>query len=667
MKKRTLTLGILFLLMALLHVSVIAYAQVEMMPLGEIKVGMKGIGKTVITGTTIETFDVEILGMVKGQSLAGDLILCRVSGPIIDKTGGIAAGMSGSPVYVDGKLVGAIGYSWSLTDHRLGMITPIETMLKILDLDQKVTDPTRKIIPKQAEKQGSTALAPQDSWVQLTEPLHIDGRMVCQVYFSDSYTTAIRVQQNADTLIAYPVQTPLFVSGLSGRALDRLMQDLKRFDFVPITTGTAGTDPLSTPTLEPGSAISAQLVRGDVEISAIGTLTYRDGDRFVAFGHPFLKAGSVEYFLSTAEILTVVDNLEMPFKMGIAGHPQGVVTQDRNAGIGGSLDRMPTIVPVTITVHDLDLELTREVEFQVIRDEEMMTALIVNAALQAVDTALDRQGYGTSAVEVEFLGDKLPDHMIRYSNMYYSPDDVAGASLGDLFNLLQLIVSNPFEKVNIGSIKVGLDVMRTRQVAIVEEVKLLNEELRPGDRMQLEVTLRPYRGELFTQILEVQLPENIRPGDASLMVSGGIFGMYEQMEGERPEGEKPSEKGTSVVGEHYKSLEETLEIYLKQPRNYELVVDITQYGGETEEGELRGEENGEDVSQKITKVIAIKPDKPRNPSTGSEQINEPISVHETFWTEYVLEGSLSLEITILEPLEQMEEDLTDGNEVNDGD
>lgn len=678
LKKRTFTLGILLICLALIQVSIIAYAQAEMMPRGEVKVGMKGIGKTVIAGTTIETFDVEILSIVKGQSPAGDLFLCRVSGPVIDQSGGIAAGMSGSPVYVDGKVVGAIGYSWSLTDHRLGLITPIETMMKVLTLDQTLTDPERKILPKKDEpiEAQTTSFAPTDSWVQLTEPILVGDQTIAQVYFTHSYGEAVSVKQDPATLLAYPVRTPLLVSGMSGRALERLMSDLKQYDLVPVTTGMGTADSENGQILEPGSAISAQLVRGDVEISALGTLTYRDDDAFVAFGHPFMKLGTVEYFLSGAEVITVVNNLDMPFKLGVAGKPQGVVTQDRNAGIGGYLNRVPTIVPVSITVHDLDMDLTRTMEFQVVRDEELMTSLIVNATLQAVDTVMDRQGYGTSAVEIEILGDKLPEHMVKYSNMYYSPEDIAGASLGDLFSLLQVVVSNPFEQVNVGSIHVKLDVMRTRQYAILEEVKLLNDELRPGERAQLEVTLRPYRGEPFTQVVEVQLPENIQPGSASLMVSGGIFGLYEQMEGEPEQNGKQSGDGTSAIGEHYKSLDEILQVYLKQPKNHELVVDIMQYAGESEDVEevgLKEEEDGS--SEKTTKVISVKPDQDRDQPVGSseEQATEPVTVHETFWTAYVLEGSLHLEILILDPLDDEmgngdmeEDDSSEGNQVNSG-
>lgn len=673
MKKRRLIFGVLLILLALFQINVTAYGQAEMMPLEAVKAGMKGIGKTVIAGSKIETFDVAILSIVKGQSSVGDLILCRVSGPVIDQSGGIAAGMSGSPVYIDGKLVGAIGYSFSLTDHRLGLITPIQTMLKILELDQQTADPAQKIIPKKEEpKAGQTAsLVSADCWGQLTEPVQIDGKAIAQVYFHHTVGPSAGPLSKDGTLVAYPTRTPLFISGIGGRALERLMTDLKRFDLVPITVGAGGADGQGDTPLEPGSAIAVQLVRGDVEVSALGTLSYRDADTFLAFGHPFLSTGEAEYFLSDAEIITVIDQQEMPYKLGVSGRPHGVVTQDRSAGIGGYFDRVPTIIPISIAVHDLDLDRTDEVDFQVVRDEELLTSLVVNAALQAVDTLIDRRGYGTSAVEVEILGDRLPDHMIRYSNMYYSPEDIAGASLGDLYSLLQVIVSNPFERVNVGSIKVKMDVMRTRQYAIVEEVKLLNQELRPGDTARIEVALRPYRGEPFTQVLEVRLPENLRPGSASLVVSGGIFGLYEQIEGETGKRQSGSNPDNSVVGEHYKSLDEVLQYYLKQPRNHELVVNLIQYPEESEGDALE--------EDKAVKVVSLKTEKDRDGSAGTsgKAFDQPIVVNETFWTEYVLEGSLQLGITILEPLDdetgftddetEQEEDSFEGNQVNGGD
>lgn len=666
-----MTLVILFVLTMILPLAAKVYAEDEIMPLNAITVGMKGIGKTVISGTQIEQFNVEILGILKGQSPDGDLILVRVSGPLIEKTGGIAAGMSGSPVYIDGKVIGAIGYAWGLTDHRMGMVTPIETMLKVLDLADRTKDGNEQIkleyknLRRDTEdSSGSTADANTGRQVALAKPIDLDGKTVTTVQFCTNYGAAMGEAKHSDTLYAYPVQTPLMVSGMRGRALTRLTQDLKRFQVVPVASGGVASANTKDP-LIPGSAVAVQLVRGDIDISAIGTLTYEKDGRVLAFGHPFLQTGAVEYYLSGAEILGAVDSLDMPFKLGAPGEPQGVILQDRNAGIAGKLGKMPTVIPVEVVVADHDLDVERTLNFQVVRDDELATTLIVDSVLSAFDTVLDRKGYGTSAVELEILGDRLPDNLIRYSNMYYSGEDIAAGSLADFYTLLSLIQTNPFEKVNIGSIKVTMDVAKERQVALIEEAKLLNDELHPGDTAQIEVKFHPYRGEPFTQTFEVKIPESVEPGDVTLTIVSGQDSSYsgeeEGSDGSETSSDSKKDSDSSadtyVVTEHLKNLQEIVDQYMKLPRNNEIVIQFEPYFTDDEEdADLVGAGSAQHADKsKSGKTAKAEGASKRNytaeagstDTDDAETADQP--VREIFATDYVLEGSLTLDITIAEP------------------
>ena len=232
--------------------SLTAFAQ-DFMNVSEVREGMTGYAKTVVHGNTIETFPVEILGVMKNSGPSGDLILAKFSGPLIEETGGIAQGMSGSPVYIDGKLVGAIAYGWSFTNSRVGMITPIGDMLKLWNV------PTKEEI----------------------RPF------------------------NARESSLIPIATPLMVSGFDGVSTEWMTSKLPQYNFMPVNTASAAADEAPAP-LEAGSSVAASLVNGDMKMGAIGTVTYVDGDNIVAFGHPFLKKGSMNYFMHNAYIFTIV-------------------------------------------------------------------------------------------------------------------------------------------------------------------------------------------------------------------------------------------------------------------------------------------------------------------------------------------------------------------------
>ncbi|MCK4261025.1 MAG: SpoIVB peptidase S55 [Halanaerobiales bacterium] len=661
MKRLFVIIVLVLLILNFAQFNVIAYQQDEIMTIAEVQVGMKGIGKTVISGLTVEEFDVDILGILKDRGQGTDLILVQVSGPVIEKTGGIAEGMSGSPVYVDGKLIGAIGYGWGLTDHTIGMVTPIESMLKVFDLDKHLL---KKVKPIQIdlrhndpEKSSLYSSGKRDKWteVELSDPINLGSREIKQINFCKSFEVAYNGNFANDTLVAYPVNTPLQVSGLTGRALERLMQDLERFDFIPVKTGGGSLSGDQKYTVEPGSAIAVQLVRGDINVSAIGTLTYIKDNKILAFGHPFLSLGDVEYFLSGAKILTVIDQLNMPFKLGVPLEPIGVITQDRNAAIGGRIDRLPKIIPFNINIYDLDVDKMQEIQFQVIRDEELLVSLAINSILQTIDIAIDRKGFGTSTMYLQIIGDNLPDRMVSFSNMYYSGSDIAANSLNDIYNILSMIVNNPFKKVNLASISVDIQVARQRQMAIIEEVKLLNDQLKPGDTADVQVTFRPFRDELFTKIFKVPIPENIQTGEASLTVSGGIYGAYSDMETSVLE----TNQTDQVIAEHYKHLNELLDVYLKQPKNNDLVIEIIPYyidvletvdsmdeSDEVVVSETEKERLDSDSLELQMQIELSHSEESESTSSDKEEISQFIS--EIFNTDYVLEGSLTLEITIMQ-------------------
>lgn len=534
-----ITLKVIAILLLCIVLSNIAIAKTEIMSLSEVRSGMKGTGRTVLKGNKIEEFDVEVVSVLTDQP-GQDLILVKTSGDVIDRTGGIASGMSGSPVYIDGKLIGAVGYGWQLADHKIGMVTPIESMLDIFELDKKIES---------------------EDVINLKEPIKIGDREYKRIYFSEDSQEVV----DKDTMLATAVSTPLMVSGIKGRAKDRLAESLDDYKLVPVNGG--GLSPSVEDTdLEPGSAVAVQLVRGDINVSAIGTVTYREGNKILAFGHPFLSKGSVNYLLSSAYIHQMVTSIKMPFKLGSPGELKGIITQDRTAGIAGRVNEFPNVVPLEVNVFDHNLNKKEKYNLQIVQNEDLIEGLASSAVLQAIDSTIDRTGEGTAKVSIEILGNKLPDNIINLENLYYSPNDIAATSLSDFLQSLSLILHNPFTKVNLANIKFNVDIEKRAKVALIEEIKLDKEKVAPGEEVEAEITLRPYRDNLITKKVKLEIPDDIKAGKFEVHVFSGQEANLNRF---TPQEEEKSSKSNLV-----KSLDELIEVYQKHNKNNQFVIEL---------------------------------------------------------------------------------------------
>ncbi|AGB42319.1 SpoIVB peptidase S55 [Halobacteroides halobius DSM 5150] len=512
-------------------------ASPQIMPLNQIKPGMKATGKTVIKGTKIEKFDVEIISILRKQ-VGHPLILVKTSGDLIEQTGGIASGMSGSPVYIDGKLIGAVGYGWQMANHKIGMVTPIKSMLSIFKMNQP-----------QVNRE-----------INLTKPIRIGKRKYTKIRFA---TKDLEVK-NKTTLVARPVTTPLLVSGLYGRAKERLAQGLKNYDVVPVNAGGLVAKQKEV-TLQPGSAVAVQLVRGDINVSAIGTLTYRNKDKILAFGHPFLSKGNVNYLLSSAYIHQMIKSVKMPFKIGSPLDLKGLINQDRKAGIAGEIGKFPNVIPVRVSVTDKDLNRTRNFSFQIIKNQDLLTKLASSAVLQTIDSAIDRRGGGTSQVELKILSGSLSDELITQKNLYYSSNDIAVASLSSLLNGLHLIINNPFRKVNIAGIHLNIKVAQTSKIATIEKVKLNRFKFQPGEKIKAEITLRPYRSKAIKKKVSLKVPQDISKDELRVHVLSGREANLEQVS---------LNQGSSLFTSKIKGLDELVKDYEEKKQNNQLIVEL---------------------------------------------------------------------------------------------
>jgi hypothetical protein len=596
---------LLYILIVLVFLNAPVLAAEDIMSLEEVEAGMTGYGKTVFSGNEIEKFEIEVIDVLDNRSLDEDLILIKLTGDKAEEFGGIAAGMSGSPIYIEDRLIGAIGYGWNNSSHRYGLVTPIERMLKLLD--------------KNDVKARNDNLS----------DLEID---------IDKFTPDKNLIRSS---------SPIMVSGIKGRALDRLEKTLSELNLKVVPSSGIKEEDKSYREPKPGEAIAVQLVRGDISVASIGTLTYIDQGNFLAFGHPFTNRGNVNYLLSRANISAVIPSSEQPFKLGSPYHRLlGSVTQDRGAGIAGRMNSYPHITPLYINISE-NGELLKEVSLQIINDEYLFSSLANNSALQAVDSALDRIGPGSAESRVKIMGRGLPQLQIESTDMYYSQNDIGSMALSDFSQLLDLILTNPFKEINLIDIRLELDFQKKDSVALIQEAKVLNEEIYPGDELEVEVILHRYRNGTETKTLTMKVPEDVEPGIATLFIDGGYTGETMRPENTAPTQSQGGLNEAEISG--HKSFESILNAYLESPDNNDLILQLyPSYAAPVyQESSAEAPVKNSDKKKQGEESKEQDPDNKSNQDLPAAE-NE---IKETFATEYVLEGSLNLDLEILNPAE----------------
>jgi hypothetical protein len=543
---------------------------------GELRAGMRGFGKTVVTGTNIETFDAEVLGVMKNSgNTGGDLILIRVSGPLMEKTGGISQGMSGSPVFFDGRLAGAVAFGWSLADPNVVMLTPIGEMLKITDSmreDLAEREQERQEQKRREDRENESRLA---RWRQEAEQLAMeekkkreeawDGYRVSeqesvaladekkdkaaaaegeaapgleenkqQTGSDDSDASAQKpgaarssneaADKQPDGLARnlLPRGTALMARGFSAQGLSIIRQEMKNYNFIPYEVGEAA-QAMTDVRLEPGSALSIELIRGDVSLGALGTVTWVDGDEVLAFGHPFTRKGKVNYFLSNAWMFTTVSSINSSFKVGAPGEALGAALQDRGSGVAGKLGLYPVIAPMLVTVSDSDNGVHKSYAVQIIQDDLLSPYLTQAALVSLVDRTIDRTGEGTARVRFVVRARDLPDEReLKRENMFYSAVNITEALAGEVASGVNLLTRNRFAPVWFTDINVFVEVTAERQTASILSARPLVKAASPGEDIGIEVTLQPYRGRRTTKVARFTVPKNQPAGALSLSVRGGI-------------------------------------------------------------------------------------------------------------------------------------------------
>lgn len=530
----------------------------NIMRVSQVKRGMRGYGLTVFQGTKIEKFDLEILGVLPKMNTGKDLILVRIGGgPITARGTGIIAGMSGSPCYVSGKLIGAIAYGSSFNKEPVGMITPIEDMLEAWD----------KNLPDRPSGYSS----PQS----LPNPLLVDGREVSRIAI-DGPGEANHAHDSG-TLWMRPLMTPLMVTGLSPRSMEKLREVLRPFAVEPMAgPGTPVASGIKA-TIEPGSAVGVALARGDIDMSGVGTVTYRRGNRILAFGHPMLGIGAIDAPMTTAYVADIMSRLSVSTKMAVPLESVGRLFQDRPWSVAGAVGSASKTIPATIRVDDEAYRRSKVYRVNVINHPLLASGILTTVVSEAVYQMHPSPGDATAEVAYEVTVDQIGK--ISRKNVFFDATSIDSSAVRDMGSFLALVSANRFQPLDIQSINVNVRIQQKRDTAAVDRIFVKKSEFEPGETIEVGVVLRPYKKDRVTKTFEIKVPATAPDGRMVLQVRGGASPAGLVMPTESDEDSGPV-IGSSIGAEMATAdnVRQLVDKYLEREKNNELVLRLIMRG-----------------------------------------------------------------------------------------
>ncbi len=466
-------------------------------PVDQIHAGMRGVAYTVFQGVKPESMDVEVLGVLRNSNgPKGDIILIRLHGTKVEYTG-VVAGMSGSPVYLDGKLAGALAFRiGEFSKEPIAGVTPIADMLEINALDKSPAEVAA------ATKSGMTNAA---------------GKTASP---GDGGSMSSSVQDFANYL--KPIDAPLIFNGFSEDTVRRFAGQFASAGVVPVMgAGSVSGDKQPEP-LEPGSAVSAILVRGDMDIAATCTVTYIDPQRLLACGHPLLQFGSVDLPMNKANVLATLPSPLNAFKIVNTTEQAGVFVQDRHTGIMGVFNKEPEMIPVTLSIRSGSGMQKKEFHYEVLNNARLSPVAIMATVFNALHEVNEYGEEITYRLNGSINVKGFPE--VALKNMFVPTENgqpaamAAAISLGDRFGR---IYDNPYNAPAVKSVKLEFDLVRERRWARLESARTDVSEARPGDEIIVETVMAPYRGERVVRQIPVKIPTSASKGILRILVSDG--------------------------------------------------------------------------------------------------------------------------------------------------
>ena len=452
---------------------------------------MRGVAYTVFQGVKPEPMQVEVLGVLKNANgPKGDIILVRLHGDKPEYTG-VVAGMSGSPVYIDGKLAGALAFRiGEFSKEPIAGVTPIEEMLEINALD-------RSVMPADGAVRA-----------ELKAPSKTSGPGIADAPVSDV----------ANYL--KPIDTPLVFNGFSSDAVKQFAPQFAAAGIVPVMGAGSVSDAKQPEPLEAGSAVSAILVRGDMDIAATCTVTYMDATHLLACGHPLMQFGKVDMPMTKAQVVATLPSPLNAFKIVNATEPVGSFVQDRHTGIMGEFGKKPDMIPVTLNIHGGPT--TKEFHYEVLNNARLSPVAMMATVFNALHGVNEYGEETTYRMNGTIRVNGYPQ--VGIQNMFAAIDGgqpaavLAALAVGDRFSR---IYDNPYNVPDVQGVQLDFDIVRDRRWARLDTARTDVTEARPGEDITVEAVLRPYRGEGVVQQIPIHIPPSTSKGPLRILVSDG--------------------------------------------------------------------------------------------------------------------------------------------------
>ena len=523
--------------------------------------GMVGTAYTVIDSSgQLRDFQVDIVGNMENGKGSQPMIMAKASGPVIEQTGGILQGMSGSPVYVNGYLIGAVAAGIKEMTPYTFFITPIDEMLPLWSMPDKKnkTHISTINIKKEAEKREKAAAEKKKqkeeraksadkkvygdelvdrAWAAVTadkeqakkgkeapaaEAKNKPGQ---QQAAEEKPHVAEEKPQDKAVVKAEPKDV-MYFSGFNQAGLDFLKRQIDphgSFTFLPM--GTPSTAAMNKTeyhaTLEPGAAVGVAVTYGDFAVGATGTVTAVDGDRILAFGHPFLHRGNVNYFMTDATVVGTISGQSNGMKVANIGNIIGRISQDRATGIAGTLGQFPSVVPIKVSVKDNGLARSENYGARIAYDEDFLPQLSGGIAYAALSKTSDNLSGSTAKVGFRIRTDAVKGGVVKRDNMFYNTADVGQIAMAELMQAMSTICQNADKESDIIDVQVDITVDGGRKTASLVSAVPDKKKVKPGDTVKFTTTIKPYRKAQETLIIPYKVPDAQPAGTLNLDIRGG--------------------------------------------------------------------------------------------------------------------------------------------------
>lgn len=485
----------------------------DILPLDQVSEGMHGQAYTVVDSSgDIRSFDVDIVGTIDNGKGSNRLIMAKASGDVVDKVGGVLQGMSGSPVYVNGKLIGALSAGIKDMNPFTFFITPIEDMIKIWSMPDSVV---KKIVEK-----------PQDA-KNLEEPVkEIELQEESKIDPEDNSEDDSEIDQEIDPEIDPEIDAEddavYFFSGFDENGANFLQEHLSSYGLKNLyAAGNRSRGRFSSRSLEAGDPVGVTVVYGDFSLGATGTVTAVDDENILAFGHSFLKQGNVNYFMTDADVVGTISGVSNGMKISQIGNIIGRVNQDRTTGISGIIGKIPDSVPIHVNVFDYANQIEESYDAKIAYNEKLIPALSAAVAYSSMTKTSDYLGDKTATLKFSIDTNAVNSGKIERTNMFYNVSDVGQVSVAELLSAVNVICSDVENRNEISDVHVDVTIENGRKTATIISAVPDKMNVKPGEKVTFTTTIQPYRAKREVVQIEYTVPKNQPEGLLNLDVRGG--------------------------------------------------------------------------------------------------------------------------------------------------